>query len=184
MQALITLTPAESKRLIAKGIVTQPEIINAKQGGYLLVGRGSTNAYILEELLGEPVAKERYCAGQVIKGFLCVLGAGERIQPVTFHRGEVLRVDPAEVLDKLTPGDILLKGANALDPDGNVGVFMANASRRYDGAILPLHESPRATYHLPGRAGEAGSFSPLIIRFRRYPDANGYRSLCGDGVRT
>jgi len=110
MQALITLTPAESKRLIAKGIVTQPEIINAKQEGYLLVGRGSTNAYILEELLGEPVAKERYCAGQVIKGFLCVLGAGERIQPVTFHRGEVLRVDPAEVLDKLTPGDILLKG--------------------------------------------------------------------------
>lgn len=141
MQAIITLTPAESKRLIAKGIVTKPEIIHARQEGYLLVGRGSTNAYILEELLGEAIEKERYCAGQIIKGFLCVLGAGERIRPVTFHSGEVMHVEPAEVLDQLNPGDILLKGANALDPDGNVGVFMANP---HGGTMGQFYPSMRA----------------------------------------
>jgi len=126
MQAVITLTPAESKRLIAKAIIKRPDVEIAHKEGYLLVGRGSTNAYILEELLGQRIEKERYCAGQIIKSFLCVLGADERIKPVIFHKGEVLNVEPVEVLDKLSPGDILLKGANAIDAEGNVGVFMAS----------------------------------------------------------
>ena len=35
-------------------------------------------------------------------------------------------MEPGEVLDKLTLGDVLLKGANAVDPYGNVGVVMAS----------------------------------------------------------
>ena len=108
MQALFTLTPAESKRLIGKGVAALPEIRNAMKNGYLLVGRGSTNAYILEELLGEKIKKEGYMAGQVIKVFLCVLGPEERTNPVTFHMGKALPVEPVSVLDKLSPGDILL----------------------------------------------------------------------------
>ncbi len=105
MQALFTLTPAESKRLIGKAVAALPEIQNAKKKGYLLVGRGSTNAYILEELLGKGIKKEGYTAGQVIKGVLCVLGPEERTKPVTFHKGQVLPVEPGSVLDKLSPGD-------------------------------------------------------------------------------
>jgi len=126
MQALFTLTPAESKRLIGKGAAALPEIQQAKKEGYLLVGRGSTNAYILEELLGEKIRKEGYTAGQAIRGVLCVLGPEERTKPVTFHKGEPLAVEPGAVLDKLGPGDILLKGGNALDSEGNVGVCMAS----------------------------------------------------------
>ncbi len=126
MQALFTLTPSESKRLIGKGVAKLPEIQKAKKNGYLLVGRGSTNAYILEELLGAKIKKEGYVAGQVIKGVLCVLGQEDRTRPVTFHKGKALPVEPGAVLDKLSPGDILLKGANALDPYGNVGVLMAS----------------------------------------------------------
>lgn len=126
MQALFTLTPAESKRLIGKGVAALPEIKHAMKNGYLLVGRGSTNAYILEELLGDKVKKEGYMAGQVIKGILCVLGPDDRIKPVTFHKGKALPVEPGSVLDKLSPGDILLKGASAIDHKGNVGVIMAS----------------------------------------------------------
>ena len=126
MQALFTLTPAESKRLIGKGVAALPEIQHAQKNGYLLVGRGSTNAYILEELLGKKIKKEGYTAGQVIKGILCVLGPEERTKPVTFHKGKPLPVEPGSVLDKLTAGDILLKGANAIDGEGNVGVIMAS----------------------------------------------------------
>jgi hypothetical protein len=126
MQALFTLTPAESKRLIGKGVAALPEIQHAQKNGYLLVGRGSTNAYVLEELLGKKIKKEGYTAGQVIKGVLCVLGAEERTKPVTFHMGKPLPVEPGEVLDKLGAGDILLKGANAIDAEGNVGVIMAS----------------------------------------------------------
>jgi hypothetical protein len=126
MQSLFTLTPAESKRLIAKGVAALPEIKHAMKNGYLLVGRGSTNAYILEELLGNKIRKEAYTAGQVIKGVLCVLGPDERIKPMIFQKGKAIEAEPASVLDKLASGDILLKGANAIDHQGNVGVLMAS----------------------------------------------------------
>lgn len=127
MQALFTLTSSESKRLLGKAVAAMPEVQQAKDRGYLVVGRGSTNAFILEELLKEKVDKERYVAGQIIKGVLCVLGQGLRTRPVSFHKGEVLEVEPGAVIEKLTPGDVLIKGANAVDPYGNVGVLMAGA---------------------------------------------------------
>lgn len=126
MQALFTLTSAESKRLLGKAVVAMPEVQHAKSNGYLLLGRGSTNAYILEELLNKTMEKEKYVAGQVIKGVLCVLPPDLRSKPVTFHEGQVLEVDPASVIDKLGSGDVFLKGANAVDPDGKVGVIMAS----------------------------------------------------------
>jgi len=126
MQALFTLTPAESKRLIARGIVSIPEVRQAKEEGYLIVGRGSTNAYIVEELLGKSIEKEKYVAGQIIKGITCALLQGVRLQPVTFHKNQLLEVEPSTVIDKLRPGDILLKGANAIDHTGAVGVVMAS----------------------------------------------------------
>jgi hypothetical protein len=125
MQALFTLTSSESKRLLGKAVAALPEVQNAKDNGYLVIGRGSTNAYILEELLKHKIEKERYVAGQVIKGVLCAMPTGMRAKPVTFHKGEVMEAEPASVIDKLTPGDILIKGANAVDPFGNVGVLMA-----------------------------------------------------------
>ena len=126
MQALFTLTPAESKRLLGKAVAAMPEVQHAKNNGYLLVARGSTNAFVLEELLQKKVEKERYVAGQVIKGVLCALDPDLRIKPITFHKGQVLEVEPASVIDKLKPGDVLLKGANAVDLHGKVGVLMAS----------------------------------------------------------
>ncbi len=126
MQALFTLTPAESKRLIAKGVVAMPEVQEAREKGYLIVGRGSTNGYIAEELLDKSLEKEKYVAGQVIRGILCVLQQGIRLRPVSFYKGELIEVEPGTLIEKLGPGDIVLKGANAIDSQGNVGVVMAS----------------------------------------------------------
>jgi hypothetical protein len=126
MQALFTLTVAESKRLIARAVASMPEVRRAMEEGYLVVGRGSTNAYILEELLGRIVEKEKYVAGQVIRGALCVLPPDRSLKPVTFHRGEVIDVNPASIIGEFRKGDVLLKGANAVDPAGRVGVLMAS----------------------------------------------------------
>lgn len=126
MQALFTLTPAESKRLIAKAVAAMPEVMKAKKEGYLVIARGATNGYIAEELLSDSLEKQKYVAGQVIKGILCALDQGIRIQPITFYKDEVLSVDPAELIGKLGPNDVVLKGANAIDHKGNVGVVMAS----------------------------------------------------------
>ncbi len=125
MEALFTLTSSESKRLLGKAVAAMPEVQHAKENGYLVIGRGSTNAFILEELLGDKMEKERYVAGQIIKGVFCVLAGGMRSKPIVLHKGEVQNVEPGTVVDKLTPGDLFIKGANAIDPFGNVGVVMA-----------------------------------------------------------
>ena len=127
MQALFTLTSSESKRLLGKAVAALPEVQHAKNNGYLVIGRGSTNAFIVEELLNKTIPKERYVAGQIVKGVLCVLGQDLRSKPVTFHKGEILEVEPGAVIDKMRQGDLLIKGANAVDPCGNVGVLMAGA---------------------------------------------------------
>jgi hypothetical protein len=126
MEALFTVTPSESKRLIAKAVVSLPEVIGAKEDGYLIVTRGSTCAYIAEELLGETMEKEKYVAGQIIRGVLCALHAGIRRQPIAFHEGTVLTVDPGTLIEKLGPRDVVIKGGNAVDHKGNVGVLMAS----------------------------------------------------------
>ncbi|MFH1435139.1 MAG: hypothetical protein ABIJ56_05450 [Pseudomonadota bacterium] len=126
MQALFSLTPSESKRLIGMAVAGMPEVLMAMRKGYLLVGRGSTNAFVLEALLKKPVEKEKYVAGQVIRGVLCALHQDMRSKPVTFHEGKVLNEDPAALVGKLGPGDVLLKGANAVDHTGKVGVLMAS----------------------------------------------------------
>ena len=126
MQAIFTLTPSESKRLIGKAVAAMPEVQKARKEGYLIIGRGSTNAYIAEELLNQPMEKEKYVAGQVIRGVLCALHQKIRIQPITFHKGRILKVDPATLIDKLGPADVLLKGANSVDHTGKVGVVMGS----------------------------------------------------------
>jgi hypothetical protein len=119
------LTSAESKRLLGKAVAAMPEVQHARDSGYLIIGRGSTNAFILEELLGTKMEKELYVAGQVVQGVMCILPPGLRSKPIVLHRGEVLNVEPGTVIEKLTPGDLFIKGANAIDPFGNIGVVMA-----------------------------------------------------------
>lgn len=125
MQALFTLTSSESKRLLGKGVAAMPSVQHAREQGYLVVGRGSTNAFVVEELMGRRMEKERYVAGQTIRGVLCVLDGEQRSKPITFHRGEPLAIEPGSVVAELKPGDLFIKGANAVDPFGNVGVLMA-----------------------------------------------------------
>ena len=48
--AIIVLTPYESRRLIAKGVVVLPEVKRALESHWFVVSRGTTMAYIVEEL--------------------------------------------------------------------------------------------------------------------------------------
>jgi len=101
MQALFTLTPAESKRLIGKAVAALPRF-RTRRKRLPPRSRGSTNAYILEELLGSKIKKEVIRRpghqGRPVRS-----GTGRADQAVTFHKGQVLPVEPGSVLDKLSP---------------------------------------------------------------------------------
>ena len=49
-KALIILTSAESKRLIAKDVAATREVKDALKSGLIIFARGTTNAFVAEEI--------------------------------------------------------------------------------------------------------------------------------------
>ena len=132
--AIVSLTPAESKRLIARACVALPIVQRARRHGRIILSLGTTNAYIAEELLGRPVPKYNYAAG-LVDGTLSNTDEDERILPYIWKDGEVVEVPTEEVLaqgptsrilQEMDSGDVFFKGANAVDAWGNAGVFTGN----------------------------------------------------------
>lgn len=143
MRALIVLTHSECKRLIARGIKEHDEVKYALKEGKIFVSRGSTTAYILEELTGEPFEKKHYVAGQMTgdKQNLYRYGSlkGEkRLKEVVLEKGVKREIENLQdELKKFEPGDIIFKGGNTLGTDGIAGVYMAHPEGGTIGGILP-----------------------------------------------
>ena len=126
MKALIVLTPTESKKLIAKGVAALPEVTHALKQGTIIVGWGSTNTYVAQELSGETVEGERYLAGYIGGGELKVSEGKNRISPIVLKDGKKVDVHPKDALAAFGRDDVFIKGANGVDPEGNAGILLQN----------------------------------------------------------
>jgi len=139
---LVTLTPAESKRLIARGILSTDLVQDALKNGYLCITLGTTSGYLVEEILGE-YDKTRHIAGIVVPKGLAIMDGSKRSTDAIFHKGELLEnTKVVDVLDKLGPNDVIVKSANALDENyvpivllasptgGTVGSFLGAATSK------------------------------------------------------
>lgn len=119
MIAKAILTVSESKRLIAKGVAALPSVKRAMLKGIIAIGRGTTNGYVVEEILGRKIEKHRMIAGTVTpaKGEKPAALSEPKISGYVIKDGEPLEgVDPATaVKEMMGPGDVFIKGANALD---------------------------------------------------------------------
>ena len=117
MQANITLTVSESKKLIALGLVKLPEVRKAKKSGLIAIATGSTNSYVLEKLLGRKIDKTSYRSGLVMPKGKKLPGLSKEIMPdVVLEKGKInKKLDRFTVVEKLQAGDIYIKGANALN---------------------------------------------------------------------
>ncbi len=147
---LATLTPAESKRLIARGILATDLVQNALKKGYLCVTLGTTSSYLVEEILGE-YDKTRHIAGIVVPKGLAIIDGSKRNTDAIFHKGEYMKdTKVVDVLDKLGPNDVIVKSANALDENyvpvillaspsgGTVGSFLGAATAKNIKLIIPV----------------------------------------------
>jgi len=139
IRALVSLTPAESKRLIAKGVAALPEVRRALEQGIVIIARGTTNAFVVEEMTGDKVEpKCRYAAGVIVDGELCATPADTRMEPVVLRHGKPDSTPAADALQEFREGDVSIKGASAVDPEGNAGVLAAGEDGGTIGAILPV----------------------------------------------
>jgi hypothetical protein len=151
MRAVFTLTSAESKRLIAKGVLKLPEVQNALRNGKIIIAGGITNAYVAEELLGiEIKEKYRYTAGLVTQGgFQCITSENERINPYVIEKGKLVEKPWVEALNEFTAQDVFIKGANAIDAQGNAGVMVSSPSAGTIGRALGIVGSRGAHLVVP-----------------------------------
>ncbi|HUT80880.1 MAG TPA: hypothetical protein VMZ29_06735 [Candidatus Bathyarchaeia archaeon] len=138
-KALVTLLPHESKKLIGIGLTSYEPIREKMNEGKIFVARGTTNSYLLEEMLAiSEFDKSCYVAGQIVPEGerLSSCPSEKRLPEIIFVNGKSIKVkDTAKTIDELTKGDIIIKGANALDPDGVAGVLIGNPKGGTCGAI-------------------------------------------------
>jgi hypothetical protein len=133
MKAVFTLTPAESRRLIAKAVVQMEEVKIAREKAYIILPGGTTNGFIAQELLGEQFEPQRFTAGTNTCGLLCVTNAADRHPfPIILEKGRVSKKDSKAALEDFSIHTVFIKGANAIDPQGNVGIITSG----WDGATV------------------------------------------------
>ena len=136
LHTLVVLTPAESKRLLSLAVVGMPEVQHALSRGRLIIGHGTTNACIVEELQDKSISKWRYSAGVIVDGSLGVTENESRLPPLALKHGRPFEGDWIQLLHEFDHQDVFIKGGNAIDPDGNVGVLLGSPVGGTVGQVL------------------------------------------------
>ncbi|MHB9026249.1 MAG: hypothetical protein ACYC7E_19085 [Armatimonadota bacterium] len=129
MQASIVLTVAQGKRLIARAVAQLPEIRAVLHSGLLAIGRGTTNAYVAEEILGQPIPKGNYVAGRTMPAGVPgkLLGKGTYPDIVLRDGQPIEGATVTGAVNEMKSGDVFIKGGNALNyAQGVVGVLMGH----------------------------------------------------------
>ena len=169
MLAQATLIPAESKKLIAKA-VTQMEVFQkAFREGLIVLHPSSTTYFIFEEITGRKPPTNVWVCGVVVPKGTCVeMGTmirGKAVpddvkpndpsyargDPGTFPHCWVLRKgkfstqEPlSALLEEMGPNDVYVKGVNALDVEGKVGVLWGNLTEGGTAALVMATQRRKA----------------------------------------
>jgi len=150
--AQVVLTVAEGKRLIARGLLAWEPFRRARESGIVAVAKGSTNAYVVEELLGRPIDKTRYVTGHT-RPAKAPPGAKfpADLPDLVLRRGRPVEGKSAvDILQEMGPEDIFLKGANAIQYAlGQAAVLVGHPTGGTMGAALGTIVSRRVRLVIP-----------------------------------
>lgn len=185
------ITPAAGKRLIGKAMSMHPIIQNVLDNGTLVITAGTTNGYVAEEILksigvAESFSKRRFFRGITLPHSKPTTKTG-RLPDESEFKGDVILVKGKlqenltvfDVVDELKEGDVILKGANALDlarkraailighpKAGTIGVALQAVAGRRVRLILPVGLEKRIT----------GDLDSLSLKLNA-PESQGARLL-------
>jgi hypothetical protein len=151
VQAQAILTVSESKRLIAKAVAQMPVVKDALANGMVIITRGTTNAYVAEEITGKKIEKAAFVRGRIqpAKGGK-KLPEVKVLPDVILEKGKAVDLPLNEAVKKLKPGDVVIKGANALDYKNKVaGVNIGDPAGGTMGIIMPYVVARKANLVIP-----------------------------------
>jgi hypothetical protein len=152
VQAQIVLTVSDGKRLIARAVAQMPVVRQALKNGMVVIAKGTTNTYVAEELLGRKITHGAYVLGRTYpeKGGKRLKDV-DRMNDIILVNGK-LREDLslAEAVKQLKGGDVVIKGANALDyPNKIAAVITGSSDAGTTGKILPYIGARKAHLVVP-----------------------------------
>ena len=121
------LTPAAGKRLIAKALAVHPAVLEAMHYHTMVIIAGTTNGYLAEEILLALGQEESFSKNHFFRGITLPPGRTTtegRLADQSHFPGDVViekgiwqkGTTIFDVAAHLKEGDLILKGANALDP--------------------------------------------------------------------
>ena len=157
------ITPAAGKRLIGKAIAKHAAVTGALKKGTVVIVAGTTNGYVAEEILSalgqaKEFKRNRFYRGIILPPSRPTTSTGRLpdegkfpgdvvIRDGVFQKGKTI----FDVVDDLREGDVILKGANAVDliqkraailigdpKSGTIGVALQASVGRRVKLILPV----------------------------------------------
>lgn len=151
------LTPAAGKRLIAKSFVHIPEITEALKNHTIVIIAGTTNGFVASELLNHIGASSGFSQSGFYRGITLPPGYKGDAQKTEFPGDVVIEKGVYkkgktifDVVDNLDKGDIILKGANAVDlVNRKAGVLVGHPKGGTIQAVLTAVIGKRAVLYIP-----------------------------------
>lgn len=204
----LLLTPQAGKRLIAKALSRHPQIQKAAKNGTLVIIAGTTNGYLAEEVCNiigiigftknrffrgltmppnKPVTKEGRLADESQFPGDLVITKGQ------WQKGKTI----ADVVDNLKEGDVIVKGANALNLEqkqaallighpkaGTVGLTLPAVVGRRVKLFIAVGLEKRVNCDLNAIAAKlnepgAGGYRFLPIPGEVFTEIESLKMLCG-----
>ena len=185
------VTPSAGKRLIAKALASETTVLQALKQGTVVVVAGTTNGYVAEELLKKIGVSTGFSTKRFFRGITLppneAITSEGRLPDETAFPGDVIITRNVwqkgktifDVVDDLKEGDIIIKGANALDLQrkqaailighpkaGTIGAALQAVAGRRVRLIIAVGLEKRVS-------GDLGCLAEKV----NVPGANGYRLL-------
>ncbi|MRT93802.1 hypothetical protein [Ancylomarina sp. 16SWW S1-10-2] len=150
-QTWVSLTVAESKRLIAKGLAIYPPVIECMKHGKLILAKGTTNTYVAEELIHDSLTNGEYVLGYIspAKSTKKVDRSKKRNEMV-FVNGAIQDISYKEILPEMEEGDIVMKGANIINHSkGQAAIMIGHPTGGTIGNLYPIIQEKKLRYIIP-----------------------------------
>jgi hypothetical protein len=204
----LLITPSAGKRLIAKALANHPQIQNAAKNGTLVIIAGTTNGYLAEELflsLGiSGFSRSRFFRGLTMPPNAPVTKEG-RLADESMFPGDAVIIKGmwqkgktvGDIVDSLQEGDVIVKGANALDMEhkqaallighpkaGTVGLTLPAVAGRRVKLFIAVGLEKRVNCDLTAVAvklnePEVGGYRLLPVPGEIFTEIEALRMLCG-----
>lgn len=148
--ALVVVRPEEGLHLIGRAVAQLPKVQARTKSGRMVIVGGSTTRHVAWSLTGEDPGRDAFAVGWIRDG---VLGETPRSKrgpgPLLFENGVMTRGWPGSLMEHFGNGDVYIKGANAIDPQGNAAVLMGSPTGGSIGMAMTILQVKGGTLVIP-----------------------------------